>query len=1169
MLTRNFGRQCVQFKSQDTIEVLNPLNELKTFTFDRVFNTESTQSEIFEKTAKPLIADVLQGYNATIFTYGQSGSGKTYTMYGEDILNEETQGIIPRAISEIFNFISDEKNQEIKFELKFSMLEIYMENLYDLLNPEAKNGELKIKEHSKRGIYVENLSELYITSQEEFLLLIHEAEKYRSVSETSLNKNSSRSHLLFQLQITQKMMDDTEKRGALNLIDLAGSEKVSKTHAMGVTLEEAKKINLSLSNLGNVIYALASNNDYIPYRDSKLTRILQDSLGGNSKTMLIVNCSVHSYNAEETLSTLQFAKRAKKIKNKVRINIKRSTDQLEAIIEYLTEKLRKARNEIENLKINFKDGSCTAAVSANLEFLKEDKIKNTSNNLLRFNNSDLSIYDNNEANFDCSSKEIPKNNFEILSDMNRKNSNTYLDKDKTHLKYSSDFNIRLEQMNNRMDDFSEMKENLNDKFSKINSNFASEKIEYEMVFSKEKKELENSLKKKDKEISELRKEIDNLNNQIYKLKEKIELLSKENSIENLILHAEKSMKEFIGELSDIYDNVRENELNELKEYLVEMKSYQIESDNKFLDLLKDTTELKEADLLEKLNHINQKSNKNADERFIINSHIRNTNNNLPKKSCFLDNKNINYFDYLDSQDKNTLKQNTEKNNINSNNENIDEKEITIFENLDDDLNISINTYNKIGLKNVSSKNTLKLTVKRPLEENIEKNKKILFDDSISNISHNNRFILQNSKEKSINKNRSNLKNKINIPLHKNGLLQGVNNTKSEKIFHTNYVKKTNNLDFEFFEISDKIKETNKLINNPQINDIKIIENYYNLKNENNENSIEKKKMIPNVLVSKLFNTIQYNSNEKLSENASINQNNKIKDENRGTKLLLGNYDFNLSCEALFKKIELKMEKHFENNDKFYKKDHNKDDNNKLSYDKKRLEANKIQYEINEKENDINKVDEKFVNKLILSYKKIFEKNRFYSSKILDDFMKNSNKENIQQQKFEDNNGNSVLYNIKNNYTEENKSTIKTNDKKSEFNLVNNMNLFNNSTIQDDFFSLNDKMDRKDQIKIIKDLENEYNKKSFNFTLNKNLNLVLDDCNNEDDNFGNDTKMFRKLKDGFVKLMLNNIYNEKISLELITRLLLDLSKYNCFLLDQKLIFLFSFFIAKKFRIFILF
>lgn len=232
-------------------------------------------------------------------------------MYGVDLYDDNLKGIIPRTIDYIFSYINDESNNDIKFEIKFSMLEIYRENLYDLLNPDTKHTDIKIKEHPKKGIYVTNLTEEYISSQEEILLLIDQAEDNRVVAETGLNKASSRSHLLFQLVITQKYPDDTERTGVLNLIDLAGSEKISKTHAIGDTLEEAKKINLSLSTLGNVISSLTSgNNDYIPYKDSKLTRILKESLGGNYKTTLIVTCSPHIYNCEETISTLKFAQKS-------------------------------------------------------------------------------------------------------------------------------------------------------------------------------------------------------------------------------------------------------------------------------------------------------------------------------------------------------------------------------------------------------------------------------------------------------------------------------------------------------------------------------------------------------------------------------------------------------------------------------------------------------------------------------------------------------------------------------------------------------------------------------------------------------------------------------------------------------------------------------------------
>jgi len=408
------------------------MNTSAPFTLDRIFDMETSQKKIYEIVARPTIIDVLNGYNGTIFAYGQSGSGKTFSMYGNDIYDDEVKGIIPRAIEDIFQFINDDLHKEIKFELKFSLVEIYKENLHDLLNPEIKHTDLKIKEHPKKGIYVSNLTEQYISTEEEFLILIENADDYRVVSETGLNKSSSRSHLVFQLEIIQKMPDDTEKRGMLYLVDLAGSEKVSKTHAIGETLEEAKKINLSLSTLGNVISALTSHNsDFIPYRDSKLTRILQDSLGGNYKTTLLVTCSPHIYNCEETISTLKFASRAKKIKNKVKMNIKRSVEQLEAIIEGLNRQLKLANDEILRLKQSKEAGdldneffpslSINEGTSSHFgEYTTVFDKTTTIPNFLGFVNHTKNKSEEDLNNFIAELKESIKNKEDIIKNQNEK-----------------------------------------------------------------------------------------------------------------------------------------------------------------------------------------------------------------------------------------------------------------------------------------------------------------------------------------------------------------------------------------------------------------------------------------------------------------------------------------------------------------------------------------------------------------------------------------------------------------------------------------------------------------------------------------------------------------------------------------------------------------------------
>jgi hypothetical protein len=211
---------------------------------------------------------------------------------------------------------------------------------------------LKVKESPVRGIYVEGLSEVYIDSIESFLSYVQLSQDQRIVAGTRLNQASSRSHAILILEVTQTFQNENiSKKGTLNLVDLAGSEKVSKTGAVGETLEEAKKINLSLSALGNVIHSLTSpDKSHIPYRDSKLTRILQESLGGNYKTSLIVTCSPHSYNMEESISTLKFAQRAKTIKNKAKMNIKLSYEELQKIIDSLRTQLDSANLEITRLK---------------------------------------------------------------------------------------------------------------------------------------------------------------------------------------------------------------------------------------------------------------------------------------------------------------------------------------------------------------------------------------------------------------------------------------------------------------------------------------------------------------------------------------------------------------------------------------------------------------------------------------------------------------------------------------------------------------------------------------------------------------------------------------------------------------------------------------------------
>ena len=292
----------------------------------------SRQADVFDFSIRPTVDDILNGYNGTVFAYGQTGAGKSYTMMGGNIDDDVGKGIIPRIVEQIFaSILSSPSN--IEYTVRVSYMEIYMERIRDLLVPQ--NDNLPVHEEKNRGVYVKGLLEVYVSSVQEVYEVLRRGGESRAVSSTNMNAESSRSHSIFVLTVTQKNVETgSMKSGQLFLVDLAGSEKVGKTGASGQTLEEAKKINKSLSALGMVINSLTDGkSSHIPYRDSKLTRILQESLGGNSRTTLIINCSPSSYNDAETLGTLKFGMRAKSIKNKAKVNAELSPAELKAMLK--------------------------------------------------------------------------------------------------------------------------------------------------------------------------------------------------------------------------------------------------------------------------------------------------------------------------------------------------------------------------------------------------------------------------------------------------------------------------------------------------------------------------------------------------------------------------------------------------------------------------------------------------------------------------------------------------------------------------------------------------------------------------------------------------------------------------------------------------------------------
>ena len=367
-------------------------DNFQTFTFDGVFPPEEEQENIFNVVAKPLINGALEGINGTLFCYGQTSSGKTYTMEG--IHNDpKLMGVIPRMMEYIF-IVIEKANSEIEYSVKCQYYQIYNEKIQDLLDIRKK--DLAIREDKNKGIWVEDCTEANVSCQEEMYEVFKEGSNNRTVSATNMNKGSSRSHSLFVVTLFQRnTITGSSKTGRIYFVDLAGSEKMSKTGIEGGTgLKEAQNINKSLMTLGMVINSLTEGAKHIPYRDSKLTRVLQESLGGNSMTNLVITCSPNFLNQSETMSTLRFGQRAKLIKNKVVANTQQSVKELMIKLKKAEEKIAALEKiiqgkdgnidlkNIKNIQISDKNLKCEECkvIAGQLNYVKNELINSMNEN---------------------------------------------------------------------------------------------------------------------------------------------------------------------------------------------------------------------------------------------------------------------------------------------------------------------------------------------------------------------------------------------------------------------------------------------------------------------------------------------------------------------------------------------------------------------------------------------------------------------------------------------------------------------------------------------------------------------------------------------------------------------------------------------------------------------
>ncbi|XP_039021281.1 kinesin-like protein KIN-14I [Hibiscus syriacus] len=280
----------------------------KTFTFNKVFGQSATQAEVFSD-MQPLIRSVLDGYNVCIFAYGQTGSGKTYTMVGPKELTEKNQGVNYRALGDLF-MLAEQRKDTFRYDVSVQMIEIYNEQVRDLLVTDGSNKRLEIRNSSQTGLNVPDANLMPVSSTSDVIDLMNLGQRNRAVGATALNDRSSRSHSCLTVHVQGRdLTTGTVLRGCMHLVDLAGSERVNKSEVTGDRLKEAQHINKSLSALGDVISSLAQRNTHVPYRNSKLTQLLQDSLGGQAKTLMFVHISPEPDALAETVSTLKFAER--------------------------------------------------------------------------------------------------------------------------------------------------------------------------------------------------------------------------------------------------------------------------------------------------------------------------------------------------------------------------------------------------------------------------------------------------------------------------------------------------------------------------------------------------------------------------------------------------------------------------------------------------------------------------------------------------------------------------------------------------------------------------------------------------------------------------------------------------------------------------------------------
>ncbi|XP_009446355.4 centromere-associated protein E isoform X4 [Pan troglodytes] len=590
--------------------VIYQVDGSKSFNFDRVFHGNETTKNVYEEIAAPIIDSAIQGYNGTIFAYGQTASGKTYTMMG----SEDHLGVIPRAIHDIFQKIKKFPDRE--FLLRVSYMEIYNETITDLLCGTQKMKPLIIREDVNRNVYVADLTEEVVYTSEMALKWITKGEKSRHYGETKMNQRSSRSHTIFRMILESREKGEPSncegsvKVSHLNLVDLAGSERAAQTGAAGVRLKEGCNINRSLFILGQVIKKLSDGQvgGFINYRDSKLTRILQNSLGGNAKTRII--CTITPVSFDETLTALQFASTAKYMKNTPYVN-EVSTD--EAL-------LKRYRKEIMDLKKQLEEVSLETRAQAMekdqltqlleekdlLQKVQNEKIENLTRMLVTSSSLTLQqeLKDKRKRRVTwCLGKINKMKNSNYADQFNMPtNITTKTHKLSINLLREIDESVCSESdvFSNTLDTLSEIEwnpatkllnqENIEGELNSLRADYDNLVLDYEQLRT-EKEEMELKLKEKNDldEFEALERKT--------KKDQEMQLIHEISNLKNLVKHAEVYNQDLENELSSKVELLREKEdqIKKLQEYIDSQKLENIKMDLSYsLESIEDPKQMKQT-----------------------------------------------------------------------------------------------------------------------------------------------------------------------------------------------------------------------------------------------------------------------------------------------------------------------------------------------------------------------------------------------------------------------------------------------------------------------------------------------------------------------------------------------------------------------------------------------